>query len=107
MSGSLPFPPEQITQALRHFQPIIKTRLEAEERIVKLSLHNFLAHPGCALRGVMTDIRLVIYPHRRKLDGSFDSICLNCMSTVANSMDETELVKFDNAHVCAVPLITL
>jgi hypothetical protein len=55
-------------------------------------------------RGInMIDRRPAFYPHRRKLDGSFDSICLNCLATVANSADESELDEFDSLHVCDSP----
>ena len=42
----------------------------------------------------------VFYPHRHNIDGSFDSICLTCRSTVATSKSEVELVVFEKAHVC-------
>jgi hypothetical protein len=49
----------------------------------------------------MTSLRPVFYPHRRKLDGSFDSICLNCLATIATSSDETELENSEKEHVCS------
>jgi hypothetical protein len=40
------------------------------------------------------------FPHRRNRDGSFDSICLNCLVTIANARNEPDLAKFDKYHVC-------
>ena len=42
----------------------------------------------------------VIYPHRRNRDGSFDSICLICLATVAAGRSEPELVELEKVHVC-------
>ena len=50
---------------------------------------------------MMTSLRPEFYPHRRKLDGSFDSICLNCLATIATSTDETELEAREKEHVCS------
>jgi hypothetical protein len=41
------------------------------------------------------------YPHRRNKDGSFSSVCLNCLGTVGTSMIETELAEHDKKHVCS------
>ena len=48
----------------------------------------------------MTNVRAEFYPHRRKLDGSFDSICLNCLATIFTSRSETELEEHEKEHVC-------
>jgi hypothetical protein len=40
------------------------------------------------------------FPRRRDRDGSFDSICLKCLLTIANSGIETDLAKHDKFHVC-------
>jgi hypothetical protein len=40
------------------------------------------------------------FPHRRNRDGSFDSICLKCLLTVANEKNEADLGKHDEIHVC-------
>ena len=47
----------------------------------------------------MTDLRESFFPHRRKLDGSYDSICLNCLATIGSGTQE-ELVRRDREHVC-------
>jgi hypothetical protein len=40
------------------------------------------------------------FPHRRNRDGTFDSICLKCLLTIANSRTEADLAKHDKSHVC-------
>jgi hypothetical protein len=40
------------------------------------------------------------FPHRRNRDGSFDSICLKCLLTIANARDEADLAKHEKYHVC-------
>jgi hypothetical protein len=40
------------------------------------------------------------YPHRRNSDGSFDSICLNCFATLANATTESDLLEYDQRHIC-------
>jgi hypothetical protein len=40
------------------------------------------------------------FPHRRNPDGSFDSICLKCLLTIANARNEADLAKHDKYHVC-------
>jgi hypothetical protein len=40
------------------------------------------------------------FPHRRNPNGSFDSICLKCLLTIANARTEAELEKHDKDHVC-------
>ena len=41
-----------------------------------------------------------LFPHRRNTDGSFDSICLKCLLTVANARNEADLAKHEQYHVC-------
>jgi len=40
------------------------------------------------------------FPHRHNRDGSFDSICLKCFATVANTATEIELTALDKTHAC-------
>ena len=40
------------------------------------------------------------FPHRLNRDGSYDSICLKCFATVANTQTEIELTAFDKSHAC-------
>ena len=43
---------------------------------------------------------LCTFSHRLNRDGSFDSICLKCFATVANTRTETELTAHDKIHIC-------
>ena len=38
------------------------------------------------------------YTHRKNADRSYDSICLRCFRTVANSGDELALPALENLH---------
>lgn len=38
--------------------------------------------------------------YRRKMDGSFDSICLNCLGTISVDTDATD-AELDALHSCA------
>lgn len=40
------------------------------------------------------------FPHRRKPNGTFDSICTRCFLTVANADTEAELRVPERAHDC-------
>lgn len=40
------------------------------------------------------------YVHRPRKDGTFDSICLQCMGTAVYSKPETELKECEDRHVC-------
>jgi hypothetical protein len=46
------------------------------------------------------------FPHRRKRDGSFDSICLKCLLTIANARNEADLATHDRRHVCAPSILS-
>jgi hypothetical protein len=39
------------------------------------------------------------FPHRRNPDGSYDSICTTCFSTVARYKREHELLQLEEAHI--------
>jgi hypothetical protein len=45
-------------------------------------------------------ITLRTYPHRLNRDGSFDSICLKCFATIANTPTERELKAREKVHTC-------
>jgi hypothetical protein len=40
------------------------------------------------------------FPHRQNHDGSFDSICLKCLLTIAAAKTEVELEWFEKYHAC-------
>jgi hypothetical protein len=44
--------------------------------------------------------RRPIFPHKRKVDGTFESFCSECFSTVASADAECELQIVEEAHVC-------
>ena len=46
------------------------------------------------------------FPHRRNRDGSFDSICLDCLLTIASHKAENELVAAEKVHVCKTSLLS-
>jgi hypothetical protein len=46
------------------------------------------------------------FPHRLNRDGSYDSICLKCLATVARTTTETELAEHDEIHVCNEATVT-
>jgi hypothetical protein len=41
------------------------------------------------------------FPHRKNFNGSFDSICRKCLVTIATSLNETDLLEAEAAHVCS------
>jgi hypothetical protein len=40
------------------------------------------------------------FPHRQNRDGSFDSICLKCLLTIANERNEDNLAECEKYHIC-------
>jgi hypothetical protein len=40
------------------------------------------------------------YPRRSNRDGTFDSICPRCFTTIHSSFREEELSEHENRHVC-------
>jgi hypothetical protein len=46
------------------------------------------------------------FPHRRNTDGSYDSICLRCLLTIANSRTEADLAKREKYHVCNLSILS-
>lgn len=41
-----------------------------------------------------------LFPHKRRLDGMYESICPRCFKTVGSKGNEDDLVEFENAHIC-------
>ena len=49
----------------------------------------------------MSTERMARFPHRQNEDGTFDSICPDCFSTVARGLrTERQLAEFENQHDC-------
>jgi hypothetical protein len=46
------------------------------------------------------------YVHWVRFDGSYDSICSECLATIANAPDEAGLVEPEKIHVCDSPART-
>jgi hypothetical protein len=42
------------------------------------------------------------FPHRRNPDGTFTSICLRCLATVASHKSEEVLKELEKRHICDV-----
>jgi hypothetical protein len=40
------------------------------------------------------------FPHKRRLDGIYESICPLCFMTVGSKANEADLVTSERAHVC-------
>jgi hypothetical protein len=50
-------------------------------------------------------VKSTLYPHRRNEDGSYDSICTTCYTTVASSWSEAALAEHESAHTCDSALL--
>ena len=49
----------------------------------------------------MSTERMAMFAHRQNEDGTFDSICRNCFSTVVRGLHtESQLTEFENQHAC-------
>ena len=55
----------------------------------------------------MADKLIAFYPHRRKRNGSYDSICLSCFATIASANTEIELLTHDSKHTCDHALLSM
>ena len=49
----------------------------------------------------MVDSAAVLYPHRKKMDGSSNVLCLNCLATIAMEQEATETTGYAPHHVCS------
>jgi hypothetical protein len=49
----------------------------------------------------MTQQAKPTFPHRHNKNGVIDSICSECLVTVASARDELELRRMEAAHVCS------
>jgi len=41
------------------------------------------------------------FPHKRRLDGIYESICPSCFMTVGSKANEDDLAASETAHVCS------
>jgi hypothetical protein len=51
----------------------------------------------------MTSLVVSRFPHWRNSDGSFDSICAECMETVDIQSSEEDLQHAEDRHICSEP----
>jgi hypothetical protein len=49
----------------------------------------------------MIDTAVALYPHRKKMDGSSDALCLNCLATVTEMQHGSEASGYDPTHTCS------
>ena len=45
------------------------------------------------------------FAHRENLDGTVDSSCPRCFVTVATAYEETELLRYEQQHICNLVLV--
>jgi hypothetical protein len=48
----------------------------------------------------MTNQERPTFPHRHNRDGIVDSICSECLVTIASTMNERDLERQERAHIC-------
>ena len=48
----------------------------------------------------VTGTRQLIFPRKRNMDGTINSMCGVCFSNVASADNEADLQKAEDAHVC-------
>jgi hypothetical protein len=49
----------------------------------------------------MSAERVAMFPHRQNEDGTYDSICPDCFSTVVRGLHtESQLAEFEDQHAC-------
>jgi hypothetical protein len=58
------------------------------------------------MEGAMADRPANLYPHRKTTDGSYISICMSCLATVARTKTEARLEELEKSHVCYSYLVT-
>jgi hypothetical protein len=54
----------------------------------------------------MADKPAIFYPHRKTTDGSYVSICMRCLATVARTKAESRLEELEKNHLCYSYLVT-
>ena len=62
----------------------------------------FLSPPKLARETLTAEVtkQTRVYPHRHNIGGTIDSICPDCLQTVASSRLESELHAAENNHYC-------
>jgi hypothetical protein len=49
----------------------------------------------------MVDSIAVMYPHRKKMDGSSNVLCLNCLATIPMEQDAAQIGGRTPHHICS------
>jgi hypothetical protein len=49
----------------------------------------------------MDEIRARTFPHRKNPDGTWETICPDCLRTIARVKDQAELGTIESVHDCA------
>jgi hypothetical protein len=49
---------------------------------------------------IMSPESLMSFQHRHNKDGTIDSICIDCLMTIATSEVEADLAQFERDHTC-------
>jgi hypothetical protein len=49
----------------------------------------------------MVDSIAVVYPHRKKMDGSSNVLCLNCLATIEMEQNAPETIGDTQDHICS------
>jgi len=53
----------------------------------------------------MVDSAAALYPHRKKMDGSCNVLCLNCLATISMEQEATGAGGYAPHHVCSPWLV--
>jgi hypothetical protein len=59
------------------------------------------AHLNPLIEALMSHQTKPFFPHRRRRDGTLQSICLKCLATIGISPSEEELSALDAVHFCS------
>ena len=55
---------------------------------------------GSRGKGHLMATNATFFPHRLRLDGTYDSICTGCFRTIGTSEIEAELLEAEKSHIC-------
>src|ERR1700730_1329401 len=90
----------------RHYKPILELNLLRNVEPKLCLIEHLYGRNSCRLKFSQERGRTMVlplpplFPHRQNTDGSFDSICLKCLLTVANARNEADLARCEKYHVC-------
>ena len=67
-------------------------------------MKSFIVEASRKEAAYMTEFRPTFYPHRFNGDGSYDSICPRCFTSVAKVRVIAELAEYERNHICGDPV---